>query len=170
MRKLVFLVALFCCSTQAMAVDCSSLAGKSLQVSFNGHTGLLGPTGITLVNQSFQTTVKLGNEAPTPVKGTCTGRHIQFTRGVAPNTQSYDGWMFTASNSQQMAGLFANSSNVKFGWYATIVPKPPAPPSPSTVCKDLCHKERQDCHQDADSSQQHAACTALYNTCVNKCP
>jgi len=132
---LAFVIALLCCSMQAMAADpCLELNGKSLEVNFNGLHGVLGPTGISLVPKNniltFTTTVQLINEPSTQVTGTCKDRHIQFTRGI----QSYNGWIFDAEHSK-MAGTFSQN-NLENGWSATTK-QPPSPPPPLPLCANL---------------------------------
>ncbi|HSS78208.1 MAG TPA: hypothetical protein VLV54_15865 [Thermoanaerobaculia bacterium] len=43
MRKLIFIFALLCCSTQAMATLCTDLAGQCLKIPWGGATRVIGP-------------------------------------------------------------------------------------------------------------------------------
>jgi hypothetical protein len=55
--------------------------------------------------------------------GTCKDRHILFTR-TRPGVfvQQYEGWIFEAGGSDEMAGVFSYNGVKKYGWYASMKP------------------------------------------------
>ncbi|MFL6200729.1 MAG: hypothetical protein ACJ76J_16265 [Thermoanaerobaculia bacterium] len=168
MRKLVFVIALLCCSTQAMAADpCASLQGKALGIDGNGFIGVIGPNGINLVNQNntftFQTTANFINEPADPVTGQCKDRHIKFTRtrqGVF--TQIYDGFIFEKEPSKS-AGTFSHNGTVSAGWFAEMksaAGTSSITPECSDVIGEPCTSGTKSCKwQDANGHWHPGTCT-----------
>jgi hypothetical protein len=169
MRKLIFALLLLCCSTQVMAADpCASLQGKKLTIDANGFHGVIGPSGINLVNQNntftFQTTANFTNEPADPVKGECTGRHLTFTRtrtGAKAFVQEYDGWIFEIQSSH-MAGTFSHNGSAKnFGWCAE---SSKGAEFSTQSCLAQCGEEQKACIADASPGQK-PACIKEYQAC-----
>jgi hypothetical protein len=175
MRKLIFVFALLCCSTQAMAADpCLGLQGKSLTLDANGYHATVGPNGINLVNQNntltFKTTANFTNEPVDPVEGQCKDRHITFTR-TRTNVfvQAYDGWIFEQEHAQ-MAGTYSNNGTATSrGWYAKMSAVPKTPPPNNQACLDSCGVQQTACMSATHSFAERQACAQDYTACQACC-
>ncbi|MFL6263957.1 MAG: hypothetical protein ACJ76Y_30070 [Thermoanaerobaculia bacterium] len=172
MRNLIFIFALLCCSTQAMAADpCLALQGKSLTLDANGYHATVGPNGINLVNQNntltFKTTANFTNEPVDPVQGQCKDRHITFTRTRAGSfVQDYDGWIFEKELAQ-MAGTYSNNGQAASrGWLAKMSSVPPAN---NQACLNACGVGQTDCMGTAHSTAEKQGCVKDYTACKACC-
>jgi hypothetical protein len=158
MRKLIFIFALLCCSTQAMAADpCANLAGKSLGIAANLTYKLdVGPVSFGKQSIAFTALSQFMSEPPDWVTGTCTGRIITFIRVNQGFTQYYVG-LFALGDPTKVSGVYSQTGEaMNFGWTADVV-------LPHQVCVDQC-KDVNECSKKPLTGFQ---CEA---DCNEKCP
>jgi hypothetical protein len=169
MRKLIFVFALLCCSTEAIAADhCTSLPGKCMAILANGFNGVISQIDYNGAYFFLQAKIQFTGYAPDSLTGYCVGDHLIFTRvhaGQGAFTQFYSG---SFSDPSTLSGTYVNGSQTAkhLNWNAKVgaCPLPPPPPSKEHIaCVAVCDSNQQEC------SPPPCGGTA-YNKCVNACP
>jgi len=172
MRKLVFILALLCCTSQVMA-QCptfkSDLSGQCLFVNAGGIKRTVGPI-------QFQGGFPLQFAAPdtlifgAQVQGLCvTLNNVTkiswdvFMLGTL--TQSFFGTLTRPPSGPITASGTFSANNSK--WDATVGPCSPKAPPPSVACIQ-CGEDLKACRADADTPQQRKLCWDNNTKCRDK--
>jgi|GEM_PF-4789422 len=166
MRKLIFIFALLCCSTQARATLCTDLAGQCLKIPWGGATRVIGPIDYF---SSLPFTYEASDSLITGVshvQGVCVNMNIGVDVFVVGNiVQSLFGTLsppaVPGAPVTVTKGTFSSGNSQKLPWTAVVASCSGPQISPACV---QCATEQSACIAGASPGQK-SACVTEYKQC-----
>ena len=167
MRKLIFVFALFCCSTQAMAQCAMDISNLCLKIPWGSVTREIGPidflNSIPLVFQASDTFMPGASH----VQGVCATNKIGFDVFVFGNImQSFSGTLTPGKNGSPITvskGTFTSGKLKGLAWTAKVTSCSSSQSSLSPACVQ-CGKDQNACIATAAPNEK-PGCIAEYKQC-----